>query len=114
MPSLAWACTCKPPRLDFWQVAQTSEVVVVAEVTRHIKPGPNRSAFGFEIRVIEVVKGHDPRETIELVNRSPTSCSQVPPDLEEGRRWAIVLMPGSAAEGTSGMPATPDAARRHA
>jgi hypothetical protein len=102
-PPPAWACSCKKPSPDFWQVAEKSDVVVVAEITRHLKPDPRRVAFGFEIRVVEVIKGQDPRETIQLINHSPSNCSLVPPDLVAGGRWAIVLMPGSPGEGDFGM-----------
>ena len=99
-PPPAAACTCKKPVPGFWQAAEEGPVVVVGEVTRYVQRPTGGQAVGFEIRVIEVLKGDDSRETVELVNLHPSSCEMVPTSVDIGGRYAIVLRPGAVSEGT--------------
>jgi hypothetical protein len=99
-PPPAAACTCKKPIPGFWQAAEEGPVVVVGEVTRYVQRPTGGQTVGFEIRVIEVLKGDDSRETVELVNLHPSSCEMVPTSVDIGGRYAIVLRPGAVSEGT--------------
>ena len=99
-PPPAEACSCKKPIPSFWQVAEAGPVVVVGEVTRYVQRPTDGRTIGFEIRVIEVVKGDESRKTVELVNLRPSNCEMMPSAVDIGSRYAIVLRPGAVSEGT--------------
>jgi hypothetical protein len=99
-PLNTWACSCRFPIPTFEQVARNAAVVVVAEITGHLKARPDWTETGFEVRVLEVIKGAETRKVIRLMDTHFSMCSQVPRQLPIGSRYAIVLRPGDPNEGS--------------
>lgn len=67
-------CSCDPSGLDFWRLADKAQVVVAAQVTRHLSVS-SPADWAFEARVIAVVKGTEAPTTLTFQVPMADTCS---------------------------------------